>query len=120
MSPVVRNPDFCICENKDTDQLRGNREADQLLCFRYIDTCHFQTTMTFEHLFHVNILYRLNEQSNTCRQQVPLSRVGTSIVQLVNSSGKWRKIPAWQILQKSVKWQILAFMNKSKLKHVKL
>ena len=44
------------------------------------------------------------------------SRVGTSIVQPVNSSGKCRKIPAWQILQKSLKWQILAFMNKSKLK----
>ena len=28
---------FCICENKDTDQLRGNREADQHLCFRYMD-----------------------------------------------------------------------------------
>ena len=27
---------FCICENKDADQLRGNREADQRLCFRYI------------------------------------------------------------------------------------
>ena len=26
---------FCICENKDTDQLYGNREADQHLCFRY-------------------------------------------------------------------------------------
>ena len=25
---------FCICENKDADQLRGNREADQRLCFR--------------------------------------------------------------------------------------
>ena len=29
---------FCICENKDADQLRGNREADQRLCFRYTDT----------------------------------------------------------------------------------
>ena len=29
---------FCICENKDTDQLRGSREADQRLCFRYIDS----------------------------------------------------------------------------------
>ena len=28
---------FCICEHKDADQLRGNREADQRLCFRYID-----------------------------------------------------------------------------------
>ena len=28
MSLVMRKPDFCICENKDADQLRGNREAD--------------------------------------------------------------------------------------------
>ena len=34
----MRNPDFCICENKDADQLRGNREADQRLCFRYTDS----------------------------------------------------------------------------------
>ena len=25
MSRDVRKPDFCICENKDADQLRGNR-----------------------------------------------------------------------------------------------
>ena len=31
-------PDFCICENKDADQLRGNRKADQRLCFRYTDS----------------------------------------------------------------------------------
>ena len=34
----MRKPTFCICENKDADQLRGNREADQHLCFRYIDS----------------------------------------------------------------------------------
>ena len=28
---------FCICKNKDADQLRGNREADQRLCLRYMD-----------------------------------------------------------------------------------
>ena len=38
MSLVVRKPAFCICENKDADQLRGNREADQRPCFRYIDS----------------------------------------------------------------------------------
>ena len=27
-----------ICENKDADQLRGNHEADQHLCFRFIDS----------------------------------------------------------------------------------
>ena len=32
----MRKPAFCICENKDADQLRGNREADQRLSFRYI------------------------------------------------------------------------------------
>ena len=34
----MRNPTICICENKDADQLRGNREADQRLCFRYTDS----------------------------------------------------------------------------------
>ena len=34
----MRKPDFCICVNKDADQLRGNREADQHLCFRYMDS----------------------------------------------------------------------------------
>ena len=33
----MRKPAFCLCENKDADQLRGNREADQRLCFRYTD-----------------------------------------------------------------------------------
>ena len=37
LSRVLRKPMFCICENKDADQLRGNREADQRLCFCYID-----------------------------------------------------------------------------------
>ena len=34
----LRKPAFCICANKDADQLRGNREADQRLCFRYTDS----------------------------------------------------------------------------------
>ena len=34
----MRNPAYCICENKDADQLRGNREAVQRLCFRYTDS----------------------------------------------------------------------------------
>ena len=38
MSRVVRKQTFCLCENKGADQLRGNREADQRLCFRYLDS----------------------------------------------------------------------------------
>ena len=38
MSRAVRKPAYCICENKGADQLRGNRKADQCLCFRYTDS----------------------------------------------------------------------------------
>ena len=38
LSRVMRKPAFCICEKKDADQLRGSREADQRLCFRYTDS----------------------------------------------------------------------------------
>ena len=38
MSHLVGKPTICIGENKDADQLRGNREADQRLCFRYSDS----------------------------------------------------------------------------------
>ena len=38
MSIVMRKTTFCICETKDADQFRGNREADQRLCFRYTDS----------------------------------------------------------------------------------
>ena len=38
LSRIKRKPTICICENKDADQLRGNREADQRLCFRYLDS----------------------------------------------------------------------------------
>ena len=34
----MRKPASCLCENKDADQLRGNREADQRLCFRHTDS----------------------------------------------------------------------------------
>ena len=38
LSLVMRKPDFCICENKDADQLRSNCAADQRLCFHYTDS----------------------------------------------------------------------------------
>ena len=38
MSLVLRKQAFCICENKDADQLHGNHEADQRLCFCYLDS----------------------------------------------------------------------------------
>ena len=46
----MRKPAFCICENKDADQFRGNREADQRLCFRCTDSTiplHFKPLANF-------------------------------------------------------------------------
>ena len=34
----MRKPTYCISENKDADQLHGNLEADQRLCFPYTDS----------------------------------------------------------------------------------
>ena len=56
-SLVVRQPAFCICENKATDQLCGNRVADQRLCFHYIDTNVVQSpyflNLKFQASFHL-------------------------------------------------------------------
>ena len=38
LSRLMGKRTICIGENKDADQLRGNREADQRLCFRYSDS----------------------------------------------------------------------------------
>ena len=38
MSHVMSISDFCIPENKGTDQLRSNCAADQRLYIRYIDS----------------------------------------------------------------------------------
>ena len=38
LSHLMGKPTICIEENKDADQLRGNREADQRLCFHYSDS----------------------------------------------------------------------------------
>ena len=58
-------PTICICENKGADQLRGNREADQRLCFRYSDS-------TIPHLLKSEIssfwLFSVTVQAGLCRK----------------------------------------------------
>ena len=49
-------PTICIGENKDADQLRGNREADQRLCFRYSDST-----------IHLLLMSSVTMQSGLCR-----------------------------------------------------
>ena len=46
MSLVIRKPAFCICENKDADQFRGDREADHAFVFatRIVQLLYFLNT----------------------------------------------------------------------------
>ena len=56
----MRKPAFCISETKDANQLRGNREADQRLCFRYSDsTIPLLPTSEFQVSSHLVWLYSL-------------------------------------------------------------
>ena len=68
MSRDVRKPNFYICENKDADQLRGNREADQRLCFRYRDS----TTP----LLHKSDNFKSLASFSNCAAQFVLDLVG--------------------------------------------
>ena len=54
----MRKPAFCICENKDADQLRGNREADQRLVFatRIVQSLYF-LNLKFQASSHLLWLY---------------------------------------------------------------
>ena len=36
MSCIMREPAFCICENKGADQLLGHRAADQISVFVFV------------------------------------------------------------------------------------
>ena len=61
MSLVMRKPVICICENKDADQFRGNREADQRFYFRYTaSTIHLLPKPEIPSLYrHLLWLYSL-------------------------------------------------------------
>ena len=47
MSRCMGNPTICIGENIGADQLRGNREADQRLCFRSSDSTEISSLLFF-------------------------------------------------------------------------
>ena len=80
MSRDERKPDFCICENKDADQLRGNREADQRLCFRYLDS-----TIPLLPKSEISSLqlYSLIAQPGLCKTWSEIPKTGFLITRLI-------------------------------------
>ena len=81
----MRKTDFCICENKDADQLRGNREADQRLCFRYIDS-----TIPLLPKYEISSLYpsSMTVQPGLCRTWSETPKTGFLRTRLIEP---WHK-----------------------------
>ena len=85
----MRKPDFCICENKDADQLRGKREADQRLCFRYADS-----TIPLLPISEISSLYpsTVAVQPGMCRtwSETPkTSFLTTRLIYLIEKKKAW-------------------------------
>ena len=80
----MRKPTFCICENKDADQLHGNREADQRLCFRYTDsTIHLLSKSEISSLYPSSVTVQpglCRTWSETPRRPLFSQRVSSYVV----------------------------------------
>ena len=61
MSHILRKHDFSLCENKGSDQLRINCEADQRLCFLYMDST---ISLLKSEIFKASILLHTRETVN--------------------------------------------------------
>ena len=86
MSLAMRKLAISICESKDADQLRGNREADQRLCFRYTDS-----TIPLLPKYEISSLYlsSVAVQPGLCRTWWETSKTGCLTTRLI-----WIKLSA--------------------------
>ena len=80
MSRVMRKLAFCICKNKDADQLRDNHEADQRHCFRYTDS-----TITLLPIYKISSLWpsSVAAQTSLCRTWSETPKTGFLITRLI-------------------------------------
>ena len=81
ISLVMRKLDFCLCENKGTDQLCSNCTADQRLCF-----CYTESTIPLLLKSKISSFksYSLAAQAGMC--------------------GTWSEIPKTSFLASQPKW----------------
>ena len=79
----MRKSASCICENKDADQLRGNREADHRLCFRYMDS-----TILLHPKFEISSLemFSVAVQPGLCRTWSITPKTGFLTTRLITVS----------------------------------
>ena len=76
----MRKRDYCLCENKGADQLRGNREADQRLCFRYSDS-----TIPLLLIAKISSIEPapVTVQTNLCRTRLETPKTGFLVSRLI-------------------------------------
>ena len=74
-------PTICIGENKDADQLRGNREDDQRLCFRYSDST---IPLLLKSKISGFYLYSVTVQPGLCRTWLETKIVGFLMHKLIS------------------------------------
>ena len=72
----MRKPDFCIWENKDTDQLRGNREADHAFVF---------TIQIVQSIFYLNPKFQASSHlPDLCRTWSETTKTGFLTTRLIS------------------------------------
>ena len=76
----MRKPAFCICENKDADQLHSSRKADQRLCFHYTDSTIPLLPKSEISSF---IPFFLAVQLDLCQNWLEIQKPGFLITQLI-------------------------------------
>ena len=89
----MRKQTFCICQNKDADQLRGNREADQHLCFRYIDSMiPLLSKSEISSIWPSSVAV----QPGLCRTRLETRKLGFLMTQLISLVSKSKISSVWQ------------------------
>ena len=78
---VLNCEKLCLCENKGADQLHSNCEADQRLCFRYMDS-------TISRLFksEISSFYpsSVAAQANLCQTWLKTPKTGFLVSRLIH------------------------------------
>ena len=107
LSLVMRKPAFCLCENKDADQLHGDCEADQRLCFRYIDS-----TIPLLPKSEISSLWpsSLAVQPGLCRTRSEIPKTGFLTARLIfGTHSSWAILFAYRNEQRHEKTNVLVF-----------
>ena len=99
----MRKPDFCICENKDADQLHGNREADQRLCF---------CTRIVQFLFYLNPKFQVSSHLLSLHSPVYVGPGRKPRRPVFSEQGSFKKA-AWCVLTNIFCEFLVLIRNKS-------